>query len=73
VVTSSIKRGDVVLAQKNGVEFFALVKGTQKGKVQLKPLSRQVTWHEVGSRGILAHWRRSKQSQVDPLERGLER
>lgn len=59
---SGIKPGDIVKCDRKGQSFFAEVTAKDRGRLEVAPLNRAVTWREVTARQVVAHYRKSKAS-----------
>ena len=74
----SVHVGDLVLADRKGRRFFALVTGKGQGALDVEPIDRRVTYHHVrrarSSRsGTSAGCATDARSRVRPDERGRTR
>lgn len=60
---STVRPGDVVLVDRKGRRFHAVVTGTPaRGAVDIEPIDSRVSYYSARSREIVGHWRRSKAS-----------
>lgn len=60
---SGVKPGDIVKCDRKGQVFFAEVTATAKGRLEIEPINKVITWREVTARQVIAHYRKSKASQ----------
>jgi hypothetical protein len=56
----AVQPGDIVLADRKGRRFYAVV--TRKGQRELKvePIDRRVTYHQVKAREVVEIWRKRR-------------
>ena len=47
---AGVKPGDIVLADRKGRRFYAIVCGKGHGELQVEPIDRRVTYHHVKAR-----------------------
>ena len=52
----AVQAGDVVLADRKGRRFYAIVCGKGQGELQVEPIDRRVTYHYVKARDVLEIW-----------------
>lgn len=65
--TASIKAGDVVLVDKRGRRFHALVKEREGRSFTVRPLDARINYHQATSNEIVGAWLANKQTR----ERGV--
>lgn len=60
---STVRPGDIVLVDKKGRRFHAIVAGDpMRGSVEITPIDGRVSYYSAKAREIVGHWRRSKQN-----------
>lgn len=57
---AGVQSGDVVLADRKGRRFFAVVTGKGQRELQVEPIDRRVTYHHVKAREVIGIWRKSR-------------
>ncbi len=55
-----VNPGDIVLAERNGWRFYALVTERRERALELEPLDRRVSYRTVKAREVVAVWRKSR-------------
>jgi hypothetical protein len=67
----AVRVGDVVLADRKGRRFYAIVTGRGQRELEVEPVDRRVTYHRVKAREVVAIWhkRRSRNGRVPTSER----
>jgi hypothetical protein len=64
-----VQTGDVVLADRKGRRFYALVTTKGQGELQVEPIDRRVTYHHVRAREVVEIWhRRRRRNGSGPTE-----
>lgn len=53
---ASIKPGDIVQIDKKGRRFLAIVDEKVERGLKVKPLDKQITWHDAKSTEVITHW-----------------
>jgi len=56
VTLGPIKAGDIVRVQIRGRVFLAYAGTKTKGRLQLEPIDRGITYHEAKASEVIAHW-----------------
>lgn len=56
----SIKSGDIVLADRKGRRFYAIVIERHERELEVDPIDRRVTYRRVKAREVLGIWRKSR-------------
>jgi hypothetical protein len=56
----AVKVGDVVLADRKGRRFYAIVTGRGDRELQVEPIDRRVTYHQVKAREVLEIWHKRR-------------
>lgn len=56
----AMKAGDIILADRKGRRFYAIVIDRRERELDVQPLDRRVTYHVVKAREVLAIWRKSR-------------
>ncbi len=56
----AVKVGDVVLADRKGRRFYAIVTAKGQGELQVEPIDRRVTYHHVKAREVVEIWHRRR-------------
>jgi hypothetical protein len=58
---STVRPGDIVLVDRKGRRFHAIVAGDpMRGSVEVTPIDPRVSYYSAKAREIVGHWRRSK-------------
>jgi hypothetical protein len=52
--------GDIVLADRKGRRFYAIVVQRRERELEVEPIDRRVTYRHVKSREVLGIWRKSR-------------
>ena len=66
---AGVQAGDVVLADRKGRRFFALVTGKGQRELQVEPIDRRVTYHHVKAREVVELWhKRRRRNGAAPAE-----
>ena len=55
-----VKAGDIVLAERRGWRFYAIVIARRERVLEVEPLDRRVTYHVVKAREVLGIWHKSR-------------
>jgi hypothetical protein len=55
-----VKPGDIVLADRKGRRFYAIVTGRRERELEVEPIDRRVTYHHVKAREVIGIWRKSR-------------
>ncbi len=62
-----VGHGDIVLVNRRGRIFHALVRGqAQTGELQLEPLDKRITYRSATAREVVSHW--SRQGRPEPRD-----
>jgi hypothetical protein len=56
----AVKAGDIVLADRKGRRFFAVVTVRRERELQVEPIDRRVTYHVVKAREVIGIWHKSR-------------
>ncbi len=70
----AVKSGDIVLCDRMGRVFYAIVIERHERELEVDPIDRRVTYrrrvtyHHVGAREVLGIWRRSRAQNGRVLE-----
>ena len=66
---SGVQSGDVVLADRKGRRFYAVVTTKGQGELQVEPIDRRVTYHHVKAREVVEIWhKRRRRNGARPAE-----
>jgi hypothetical protein len=57
---AGVQPGDVVLADRKGRRFFAIVSGKGQRELQVEPIDRRVTYHQVKAREVVEIWHKRR-------------
>ena len=65
---AGVQPGDVVLADRKGRRFYAVVTGKGQRKLQVEPIDRRVTYNHVNAREVVEIWhkRRRRNGNAQP-------
>ena len=56
----AVKPGDVVLADRKGRRFFAVVTARRERELQVEPIDRRVTYHVIRAREVMGIWHKTR-------------
>ncbi len=56
----AVKAGDVILADRKGRRFFAIVTERRERELQVEPIDRRVTYHVVKAREVIGIWHKRR-------------
>jgi hypothetical protein len=56
---SGVKRGDIVLCDRMGRRFYAIVFERHGRELEVEPIDRRVTYRRVKAREVLGIWRKA--------------
>jgi hypothetical protein len=65
---SGVRAGDIVLADRKGRRFYAIVVARHERELEVEPIDRRVTYRRVKAREVLSHWRKSRAHTGRPIE-----
>ena len=57
---SGVKSGDIVLCDRMGRRFYAIVVERHERELEVEPIDRRVTYRHVKAREVLGIWRKSR-------------
>jgi hypothetical protein len=59
----AVKAGDIVLADRKGRRFFAVVtaRRERERELEVEPIDRRVTYHVVKAREVIGIWHKTRQ------------
>ena len=57
---AGVKAGDIVLADRKGRRFYAIVIERRERELAVEPIDRRVTYHLVKAREVVGIWRKSR-------------
>jgi hypothetical protein len=57
---NGVKSGDIVLCDRMGRVFYAIVKARHERELEVDPIDRRVTYRRVKAREVLGVWRKSR-------------
>ena len=57
---SAVKSGDIVLCDRMGRVFFAIVVERHEREIEVDPIDRRITYRRVKAREVLGIWRQSR-------------
>ena len=62
----AVKAGDIVLADRKGRRFFAVVTERRGRELDVEPIDRRVSYHAVKAREVIGIWhkRRTRSDRV---------
>jgi hypothetical protein len=64
----SVHVGDVLLADRKGRRFFAIVTGEGHGVLEVEPIDRRVAYHHVKAREVVEIWHKRLPRNGRPIE-----
>jgi hypothetical protein len=56
----AVQAGDIVLADRKGRRFYAIVTGREQRELRVEPIDRRVTYHTVKAREVVEIWRKRR-------------
>lgn len=59
---SSVKSGDIILADVKGREFFAVVIHKVGRELDVRPIDNRITYRSVSARQVTGHWIKSRRA-----------
>jgi hypothetical protein len=64
----SVQAGDIVLADRKGRRFYAIVTGRAQRELKVEPIDRRVTYHQIKAREVVEIWhkRRRRNGNAQP-------
>jgi hypothetical protein len=67
VTLNGVQVGDIMLADRKGRRFYGIVTGKGQRELQVEPIDRRVTYHQVKAREVLEIWhKRRRRSNTRP-------
>ena len=60
--------GDIVLTDRKGRQFYAIVLARHGRELEVEPVDRRVTYHRVKAREVIGIWRKSRARAVRNVE-----
>ena len=57
---AGVKAGDIVLCDRMGRVFYAIVLERRERELEIDPIDRRVTYHRVKAREVLGIWRKTR-------------
>ncbi|OAI39316.1 hypothetical protein AYO39_00535 [Actinobacteria bacterium SCGC AG-212-D09] len=60
MMLGAVQAGDIVLADGKGRRFYAVVTGKGQRELQVEPIDRRVTYHQVKARGVVEIWHKRR-------------
>jgi hypothetical protein len=57
---TALQAGGVVLADRKGRRFYAVVTGREQRELRVEPIDRRVTYHQVKAREVLEIWHKRR-------------
>ena len=55
-----VKSGDIVLCDRMGRVFYAIVNERHERELEVDPIDRRITYRRVKARAVLGIWRKSR-------------
>jgi hypothetical protein len=56
----AVRAGDIVLADRKGRRFYAIVVERLDRQLEVEPIDRRVTYRHVKAREVIGIWRKSR-------------
>jgi len=60
VTLGGLRPGDIVLADRKGRRFYAIVTERDGRELRVQPIDRRVTYHSVHAREVIALWQQPR-------------
>ena len=64
----AVRAGDIVLADRDGLRFYAVVTDRRERELQVAPIDPRVTYHVVKAREVVGIWHKSRARNSRPGE-----
>jgi hypothetical protein len=55
-----VNPGDIVLADRKGRHFYAVVIVRRERELEVEPIDNRVTYHRIKAREVIGIWRKSR-------------
>ena len=63
-----VNPGDIVLADRKGRRFYAIVLARRDRELEVEPIDRRVTYRRVKAREVIGIWRKSRAKSTRHIE-----
>ena len=63
-----VNPGDIVLADRKGRHFYAIVLARRDREPEVEPIDRRVTYRRVKAREVIGIWRKSRAKSTRQIE-----
>jgi hypothetical protein len=63
-----VNPGDIVLADRKGRRFYAIVIDRRERELEVEPIDRRVTYRRVKAREVIGIWRKSRANRCRAAE-----
>jgi hypothetical protein len=70
VTLGGVYPGDIVLADRKGRRFYAVVIARRERELDVEPIDRRVTYRRVKAREVIGIWRKSRAKGTRLTETG---
>jgi hypothetical protein len=60
--------GDIVLTDRKGRQFYAIVIARCERELEVEPIDRRVTYHRLKAREVIGIWRKSRATSARNVE-----
>ena len=60
VTLGGLRSGDIVLCERRGWRFHAVVIARHERELEVEPIDRRVTYHRVKAREVIGIWRKNR-------------
>jgi hypothetical protein len=57
---AGVNPGDIVLADRKGRRFYAVVIARRERELEVEPVDRRVTYRRIKAREVIGIWRKSR-------------
>ena len=57
---AGVRAGDIVLADRKGRRFYAIVLARHERELEVEPIDRRVTYHRIKAREVIGIWRKRR-------------
>ncbi len=63
-----VNPGDIVLADRKGRRFYAIVLARRDRELEVEPIDRRITYRRLKAREVIGIWRKSRAKSARHIE-----